>query len=60
MSQAVVSTSVIGSAATMIQAGLGSPAASSRMYSRKVPALAKISGASKRTTVQPSSRSACG
>ncbi len=48
MSHAVVSTSVIGSAATTIQCGRGSAAASRRISSRKVRALAKISGASNR------------
>ena len=56
MSAAVVSTSVIGSAATMIHCGGGSDRASSRICSRNVRAFAKITGASKRkitTTGQP-------
>ena len=48
MSAAVVSTSVIGSAATRIQRGGGSAAASRRISSRNVGELAKISGASNR------------
>ena len=60
MSAAVVSTSVIGSAATMIHDGRGSDAASARICSRKVRALAKNSGASNRKITQPGSRAACG
>ena len=48
MSDAVVSTSVIGSAAMMIQAGGVRPAAIPRTCSRNVRALAKKSGASNR------------
>ena len=44
MSAAVVSTSVIGSAATMIHFGAGSSSAISCTCSRKVRAFAKISG----------------
>ena len=48
MSAAVVSTSVIGSAATRIHWGAGSLRASAVTSSRNVLALAKNSGASKR------------
>ena len=48
MSEAVVSTSVIGSAAITIHSGRGSSRASRRTSSRKVLALAKNSGASNR------------
>ena len=44
MSAAVVSTSVIGSAATMIHRGFGSARATSRTWSRKVRTLAKKRG----------------
>ena len=60
MSAAVVSTSVIGSAATTIQVGGGSAAASLRICSRNVRALAKKSGASKRKMTSPGSSSASG
>ena len=48
MSDAVVSTSVTGSAATTIQAGGGSALASRMTWSRKLVAFAKKSGASNR------------
>ena len=54
MSAAVVSTSVIGSAATTIQRGRGSAAARARISSRNVRALAKTSGASHRKITMPS------
>ena len=60
MSAAVVSTSVIGSAATTIQRGRGSAAARRRIWSRNVRALAKNSGASKRKITRPGSCSASG
>ena len=60
MSAAVVSTSVIGSAATRIQAGGGSAAASRRTSSRNVEEFAKMSGASNRYTTSPGTCSASG
>ena len=60
MSAAVVSTSVIGSAAITIHCGRGSAAASRRIWSRNVRALAKNSGASKRKITSPGSCSASG
>ena len=60
MSAAVVSTSVIGSAATMIHLGGGSVAASARICSRKVLELAKNSGASNRKMTQLGRSSASG
>ena len=60
MSAAVVSTSVIGSAAMMIHRGGGSVAARLRIASRNVRALAKNSGASNRKMTQPGSCSAAG
>ncbi len=59
-SAAVVSTSVIGSAATMIQLGRGSELAIRRICSRNVRALAKNSGASNRYSTSPSSCLASG
>ena len=58
MSAAVVSTSVMGSAATMIHLGGGSARASARTCSRNVRALAKNSGASNRKMTQSGSCSA--
>ena len=55
MSAAVVSTSVIGSAATTIQRGGGSVRASARIWSRNTRALAKMSGASNRNSTSPGS-----
>ena len=60
MSAAVVSTSVIGSAAMTIQRGRGSAAASARIWSRNVRALAKNNGASKRKITRPGICSASG
>ena len=60
MSAAVVSTSVIGSAAMTIQRGRGSAAASARMWSRNVRALANNNGASKRKITRPGICSASG
>ena len=53
MSAAVVSMSVIGSAATTIHVGRGSEAAIRRISSRNVRALAKSSGASNRKRTRP-------
>ena len=60
MSAAVVSTSVIGSAATMIHFGVGSSSAISCTCSRNVRVFAKISGASNRKMTAPSNCSASG
>ena len=55
MSAAVVSTSVMGSAATMIHDGQGSAcrAASARLASRERPGVSEDNGASKRKITQP-------
>ena len=60
MSAAVVSTSVMGSAATTIQAGAGSADASFETWSRNVRAFAKKSGASNRKMTSPGRSSASG
>ena len=60
MSAAVVSTSVMGSAAITIHRSSGLPSAISWICSRNVLAFAKISGASNLRTTRPSSVSACG
>jgi hypothetical protein len=53
MSAAVVSTSVIGSAARRIQRRSGVSSANAVIRSRNVRAFAKISGASNRKTTSP-------
>ena len=60
MSAAVVSTSVIGSAAIMIHRGGGSVVARRMITSRNVRVLAKNSGPSMRSMTNPGSSCASG